>query len=178
MESLLTLDLAGRLGFCKWKPGLAPKIGTFKLPDVIDDNFGKRLSTYRKWLVGVIEAEEVEHCVYEDNIMVPGRDNLRKLKLMISLTMITEEVCHSKNIGCSSVSIGEWRKHYLGSGKYSTEQAKEYAMNKAKTAGFNPQHHDAAEALGIMDYVADVWHIKKDWPDSNIFGGLLGKPRA
>ena len=177
MKGLLTLDLAGRLGFCKWNPGHSPVIGTYLLPEVVDGSYGKRCWTYRQWLLKTIKQVGAEVCVYEENIITP-RDTVHKLKLNMSLTMITEEVCHEMKVSCYSVAISEWRKHYLGNGKYPTSEAKEYAMNRAKASGFSPLHDDAAEALGIMDYTADLLKIKKDWPDSNIFGGLLGKPQA
>ena len=177
MKGLLTLDLAGRLGFCRWNPGASPYIGTYLLPEPVDKCYGRRNSTFRQWLIKTIQTHEIELVVYEENIIIPKRDNLNRLKLAIGLTMITEEVCFSQNISCSTAAISQWRKHYLGSGGYSTEQAKEYCMNKAQAAGFKPQHHDAAEALGIMDFTADMLKIQKDWPDSNIFGNILFDPR-
>lgn len=178
MKGILTLDLASRLGFCKWNPGQTPKIGTYLLPEVQNDSYGKRSWTYRQWLLKALKETEAELCVYEKNLLVPKRDTVHKINLSCSLVMITEEVCYEMKVRCASVPVREWRKHYLGHGDYPTEEAKEYAMNRAKAAGFNPQHHDAAEALGIMDYTADLMKLRKDWPDSNIFGGLLGKPQA
>lgn len=170
-SGILTLDLASRLGFCIWNPGTRPTIGTYKLPEVARGSYGKRNSFFRQWLIKAIEKNNITTCIYEDNLCLPT-DTVHKLKLLYSLTMITEEACFDLGVQCASVGVGQWRKHYLGAGNYPTDQAKEYAMKKARNSGFEPKHHDAAEALGIMDYAADHFRIKRDWKNANFFGGI------
>ncbi len=148
------------------------------MPEVQNHSYGKRSFVFRQWLLKTLEETEAELCVYEKNLLIPKRDTVHKINLSCSLAMITEEVCYEMKVSCYSVAISEWRKHYLGRGDCPAEEAKECAMNRAKAAGFNPQHHDAAEALGIMDYTADLMKLRKDWTFSNNFGGLLRKPKA
>lgn len=177
-KSILTLDLARRFGFCKWKPGQRPIIGTYTLPEPYAKvGIGNMLAAYEEWLEKALVAGQIDFVIYEKQILNHHGAKMTGFETafqLMNLGGLTEKVCYQRGIRCATVQVKEWRKHYLGNAGYSTAEAKRLAMQKAEAAGFTPQYDDAAEALGIADYVADTLKIKRDWPNATVFGGLCG----
>jgi len=175
-KSILTLDLARRFGFCKWAVGQRPTIGTYKLPAPdAQRGIGNYLAAYADWLEKVIKTEGVDFVCFERQILNHAGAKMTGFETAYQLMNLggqTEKICFDHDIRCATVQVKEWRKHYLGNAGYSTKRAKELAMQKAISSGFNPQHDDAAEALGIADYVAEMCGIKRDWPIGCVFGKL------
>jgi len=174
-KSILTLDLARRTGFATWRPGSLPEIGTYTLPEPIG-GIGLYLQKYEDWLRSMCARRAVDCLVFEAQILIHGGKNKTGFEVayqLMNLGGTTEKVCQDLNICCSKVQVTEWRKHFLGSSHHRTKDAKDLAMKKARACGFDPKHHDAAEAFGILDYTAAVFDMKTDWPDANIFGGRV-----
>lgn len=174
-NSLLTLDLATRSGFCHWNPGVMPTIGSKDMSWAWDD-LGKFLHCYEKWLRKFLVENHVDWVTFEAPILVRKgykTTSIQTAYKLMNLCGTTERVCFDMDVVCSEVRVSEWRKHFLGHGGYPTEQAKKMCMERAFAAGLNPKFHDEAEAFGIMDYTADQLEIKKQWRD----GGLLGLMR-
>lgn len=176
-KSILCLDLATALGFCHWNPGSMPTIGSKDMA-WIGGNLGKLLFFYEKWLREFIIKEDVDWVTFESpfikpvTLRSPGTPKVTAMRLM-NLCGIVERICYELKIPCSEVTVGQWRKHFIGRGDYPTDQAKEMAVQRVTAAGYEVKVHDEAEAFGIMDYVADELRIPKQWKD----GGLLGLMR-
>lgn len=166
-KSLLTLDQATLSGFCNWKPGTQPVLSSLDL-GFVSDNLGRFISVFEKNLRKNIEENQVDYICFESPILIRMGKKSTGLNVAMKLYNLVgtiEKVCSDLMIPCAEVQVGEWRKHFLGSGGYSTEQAKQHAVNKCRAAGFDPKCHDEAEAFGIMDYVATLKSLKKNWPE-------------
>ncbi len=164
MSSYLTLDLATMSGWCLWKPGQMPTIGTSDLNLWYSHDYPKALAIHYKRMKNLIEENDVDFVCYERPLMM-RTDNQSKLQKMYGLSNIIQLLEGELEFTAKFVSVPEWRKHVLGHGQLSTQVAKDKAMAIAKGCGLNPKTHDAAEAFCIMDYLADIRKEKKDWID-------------
>lgn len=164
------MDLATRSGFCNWGPDRQPTIGNKDLSHASSE-VGRYLSIYEKWLIENITENKVDCVVFEAPILIrmgkktTGIETAYKL---MNLAGSTERVCWDLDVMCSSVQVSEWRKHFLGSGGYPTDQAKAMCVEKCKAIGLDPKYHDEAEAFGIMDYATAILRLEKPWPDSGL----------
>lgn len=167
-HSFLTLDLATMSGFCNWKPGSAPIVSSSDLSTWYAHDYAKALAIHYKRLKKNIEENEVTHVCFEKPIML-RTDSAVKLRKIFGLSNTIELLCGQLEIECSEAVISQWRSHVLGHGQLPTEEAKKRAMSIAKGCGLDPKTHDAAEAFCIMDYIADIKRLKKDWPETYLF---------
>jgi Holliday junction resolvasome RuvABC endonuclease subunit len=172
MKTILTLDLARRLGWCLWKTGTKPTIGTYQLPgpDKLA-GVGPMLVRYEKWLGDMIADNDVDFICYEKQIITRG---MNKNFQLINLGGMTEKLAFENTATVCTVAVNEWRKHFIGNGGYPGKEAKRLAVQKVENLGYTVEHDDAAEAFGICDYVADQLRIKRDWPNVTFFDGLAG----
>lgn len=164
MSSFLTLDLAKMSGWCLWKPGQMPTIGNSDLSLWYKHMYPKALAIHFKRMKKLIEENEVTHVCFEKPLML-RTDNAFKLRKIFGLSNTVELLCGQLEIGCSEAVISQWRKHVLGDGRLKTDEAKRRAMNIAIGCGLDPKTDDAAEAFCIMDYLADMKRLDKDWPE-------------
>lgn len=168
MISILTLDMATLSGLCNWQPGSMPVLSSSDLSTWYSHDYAKALAIHEKRLLKNIEKYKVTHICFEKPIMM-RTDNLVKLRRIIGLSNIVELIDGRTDIICYEAVISQWRKHVLGHGQLSTDEAKRRAMNVACGVGLDPKCHDEAEAFCIMDYTADNMRLKKDWPEPFLF---------
>lgn len=167
-ETFLTLDLATLSGVCIWTPGTQPVISSSDLSTWYSHNYAKALAVHYKRTKKLIEENEVTHVCFEKPISL-RTDSTEKLRKVFGLSNTIELLCGQMRITCSEAIISQWRKHVLGHGVLPTFEAKRIAMNIAQGVGLDPKSHDEAEAFCIMDYMADILKIKKDWPEPYLF---------
>lgn len=170
-SSILCLDQATNTGFSHWEVGVRVEIGSHNL-SWCGDNIGKFLSHYEKWLRALMIEKKVDYLCFEAPIL--NRKGLKitsieVAKKLLSIATLIEKLCWELDVRCSHVESGQWRKHFIGSGGYPTEQAKDMAMKKCRACGFSPKNHDEAESFGILDFIATLLNLPKDWKTEGAF---------
>lgn len=169
--SILTLDLATTTGWAISQGGAEPDSGFVKFPDTGVD-YGRFLNVYDRWLVKKITENNIDFAAYEEPV---GTRNLRTSMRLQNLAGHTEFRCTKMKVKCVCVPIPTWRKHFIGRGtgfKKLKLDPKVMAVDACLERGWNPEIHDEAEALGILDYVFAKLEMSKVWPDAGLFAGV------
>jgi hypothetical protein len=103
--------------------------------------------------------------------------NEETLFTLLGLAAHVESFCAAKRIRrVNEIHQATWRKHFLGRmprGKKSAD-LKAMAMERCRQLGFAPATHDAAEAIGILEYQLNNLGITTPWQDRAVFGAILG----
>jgi hypothetical protein len=135
-----------------------PKWGVEKL-GMSSSNEGMIYATAAKRVRTLIEwgAEKV---FFEEPIHLPT-DKLQLLYLTIGVPAIIMLTCQEAGVPCACVPIDEWRNRFLGTKRAPpglnqraarTSWFKDKAISTCLQRGWLVEDHNAAEALGIMDY--------------------------
>lgn len=171
---ILALDLAGRLGWARWKPGMTdPAYGTARLPV---KSRGQTFAAFRDWLTDKCLADRIEHIALEAVFVAPGRESA--LERLYGLKGIAEEVAFRRNIEVVTVNQGEWRKRFMGVVKAPAsirekadrrEWLKQKAKDQCTARGWSVTTSDEADALGIL-----VFERSRLFPEWGAEGTLFG----
>lgn len=162
-NSLLTIDQATRSGFCLWEPGSLPVLSSLDL-GYCNGDLGHIMSAFERHLRTNLKQNNVDYVCYETPLLM-RTDTRDKLTRLYGFVTIIEKLCHNLNIPCHRIDVPTWRKTFLGSAKLPTKEAKASCMIKCDQIGLKYEGHDECEAFGIMDYIATLKSLKKDWPE-------------
>lgn len=97
--------------------------------------------------------------------------NAESVRLHLGLASTVELFAYTKRCGAVRwVNMATWRRFFLGPTPKGEKRPKGFdlkflAIRRCKELGFNPQKHDDAEALGILDYALDAEDIRVPWHD-------------
>jgi hypothetical protein len=167
--SLLALDLSIRsTGFAFWSDGMAkPAYGTWELAGDIDHAPRAFVRLHRR-LKDINDATPIDVIAFEEAIpphMLHGNTNAKTVTAAAGLAAHVMSFGEALGIRYRAVSIGAWRRHFIGSQPRGTKTAdfKHLAMQRCRELGFNPAEHDAAEACGLLDYEMSVEGILPPW---------------
>lgn len=160
MIKVLALDIA--LNRTGWAVGTAdgapPSWGVFETVNW-DGNEGQNLADFEQLLRSF---GGLTHLVYE-HIFVNVKNGGKQFQFngtdgQISLKAIALLHCHHQKIAIRKVAIDDWRKRFLGLNRRPKDAPrdegywKRLALHAAARRNWFCEHHDSAEALGIMDY--------------------------
>ena len=170
---ILALDLSSRTGWALWSPGAEPEYGSEHFSRTGAD-VGAFLAEFDAWLAGAFDQWGPDLVVYEQPILA-SMTNITTLRKLYGLAGVTEMHCHQRDprVACREVPIQKWRKHFIGRGsgfKKAGKDPKAECIRVCRERRFEPQDDNAADALGILDYTADLLGLPKDWPDMGLFG--------
>lgn len=121
---------------------------------------GLRLNAWRQFLEARIDDHSVT-CIAMELPFIDGKAfNFNGTVAVLQMQGIALQLAHARGIRAAGVAIPSWRAHWLGQAiapkhlaqKERTPWLKEQAMRRAADRGWYVQHHDEAEALGIMDF--------------------------
>ena len=121
---------------------------------------GAELSEWRAFLAAKIEAHGIGYLALETLTVPPAEFSYEGHVPMAQMHGVAAELASDLKIRCGEVAISTWRKHWLGVGfapksvahDGRTAWLKQAAIKQCLTRDWYVQHHDEAEALGIMDY--------------------------
>lgn len=163
MTVVLALDIAMHrtgwaLGGDDWEK---PRWGTFET-ERWADNEGKNLNRFREWLDSVGNTFALTHVVLEEVFVNVGREGVafqfNGTQAQMMLSGVALEWAYSRKLGAAQVGIDDWRKRFLGLNRKPKDfrSDKNYwktlALKVAAQRNWYCEHHDEAEALGILDY--------------------------
>jgi hypothetical protein len=167
--SIVALDLSIRsTGWAMWKAGEPlPSYGTWELAGDIDHAARAFVRLHRN-LQELHRQDAITTLAFEEAIpphMLHGNTNAKTVTAAAGLAAHAMSFGEALGIRYRAVSIGAWRRHFIGSlpRGTKTEAFKHLAMMKCRELGFNPAKHDAAEACGLLDYQMSVDGILPPW---------------
>lgn len=155
----LCLDLATVFGAAVGSPreGVVWH-GTVKLPKT-DEDIGKFLRAYRRWLAAAIEEHHPGEIVYEMPIL-PATVGLWPVRKLNGLCGVTEMIAGDYEVPTFEANLFDIRRHFLGVAKApkSIEGAdrrrwlKDKTIAECRARGFKPDTDNDADALALLSY--------------------------
>lgn len=157
---ILALDIATTTGWARWDSGLnRPHAGEFKLKS---SDEAKRFAEFSTWLRAKMVADGIDHLAIE--MPVPQRSgltNLSTLQTLHGLRGIAMAIAGAVNIPVLEVNTQEWRQHFVGQRtapksvpvKQRSAWWKRQCLDRCEQMGWPVKGHNAADAMGVLDYV-------------------------
>lgn len=167
----LALDLSKTsAGWAHWAPGMdLPACGTWELGSGILTSPGRVFMRLHQRMNDIQTVTPLTSISYETplylDVWQPAAHKEAHL-LLVGLAAHVESYCDALGIRiCRSVSMATWRRHFIGKMKRGTKSAelKDFAMQRCRELGIKPSRHDAAEAVGILDYAMHLEGIEAPW---------------
>jgi len=163
----MILDQATTTGFALWVPGSRPVTGAFTIPSTGRD-VGAFLAEFEYWFEGVREQWKINFVAFELAFMRFNTHQLTGQKLF-GLMAFIEYLCQRAGIKCVVVNNTDWKKHFTGKGGGKSKEMKSMVMLACIERGFAPKSQDEADAIAMMDYIAHIYELPRDWPDGALF---------
>ncbi|WP_334656979.1 hypothetical protein [Sphingomonas panaciterrae] len=175
MTAYLALDLSKTsTGFALWHSGLdKPVTGIWQLGSAITSPGTVFLRLHQRMhehhVVTPLTAVAYEKPRHLDGFNV--QSNAEAHFLAVSLAGHVESYCEAKSIRVvndrNGIGIHQatWRRHFIGKMPRATASAqlKGMAVARCRQLGIDVIRHDAAEAVGILDYLLDCERIMPPW---------------
>lgn len=151
MTSFLALDLATRLGWAHWAPGLLVPVSGAR-QDAGHSNLGLFLDRYERWLLDKMAALDPEIVVFEAPI-VSKKTTLAVTRKLFYLQAVTE-LCCRRPVGrrCFSANVGAIRAHFVGSAKGKSDVIKRLIQDQCRRRNWPFADDNEADALAVLDY--------------------------
>jgi hypothetical protein len=169
VEHFVALDLSLKsAGFASWSEDQErPVSGCWTLADGLSWAARGYIRLQRN-LADLHKIKPITSIVYEDSLpaeKLHGQTNRDTLKALVGLTEHVESFAEAFGIKSRYTNQATWRRHFLGSMKRGTKtpDLKAFAMQRCRDLGFEPQKHDEAEALGILDYSVSLAGLTPPW---------------
>lgn len=195
MSILLALDLSTIAGFAYWRPGMErPRYGRWELPANVGDETERVTLALRRKMrdYHAIESFEAGTVIIERAIKKPT-DKLHTLEILLGLAMEASTTARDLGAVPRVIDNGDMVKHWTGArdfpGKTADERRKTrkaYSMKAAAAKGWKPADHNAADALGLLDYYVHLWKVAVPWDcrpcpspaflDLKLAGKIVGDP--
>lgn len=174
MQTFVALDLSIRsTGFAIWSEGQEkPAAGTWSLAPSIEWA-GRAFVRLHKNLLDLHRVSPIDDLVFEEAIppfMLQGHTNAATVAAAAGLAAHAMSFAEAIGAKWRPVGIAAWRRHFIGKMPRGTKtpDLKHMAMKRCRELGFDPDKHDAAEALGLLDYQLHGAGITPPWRSQNI----------
>lgn len=166
MSLLMALDLATVCGMALWKPGMpGPRYGRWELPAGVGDEIELVFLALRRKMhdYAALESFDGGTVVIEAPLLLHHRDSKRQARLLLGLA--NEAATTARWFGAlpRDVDHQTMMAHWVGHGRLGSAEGKKYSMLAAQARGWAPKCHNAADALGLLDYYAYTWKIEVPW---------------
>lgn len=150
-----------------------PAHGTWELAPSID-YAARAYVRLHKALLDLNRLEKIECLVFEEAIPAHQlHGNTNALTIRAAAGLATHAESFSEAIGCRyhEVPIAAWRRHWIGKMPRGTgtPDLKHFSMRRCRQLGFEPQKHDEAEAIGLLDYQLTIEGVTPPWRDQFLF---------
>lgn len=159
MTTALALDQSTKMGWAIGSTdGSRPVFGVETFSTRGSDE-GPLWLAYEKWLDNVIFEQRIGAIFFEQTFLPPNSGFDSRYK-QFGFTIITQLVAARAAIPAKQILISDWRGRFIGTsrapaglkGDHARRWFKDQALKGAAERGWYTDSHDAAEALGILDY--------------------------
>lgn len=124
---LLALDIGKKhTGWACGAAGEKPRFGTFKMPEVFDeDDHGPLGAAFENWLLDMCAVHRPAILSYEAPFPLAARRNdggrqettFNTARIQLGLAFLTEKIARQRRIECFEAHIQTVRAHFCGSGR-------------------------------------------------------------
>ncbi|MCG2597376.1 crossover junction endodeoxyribonuclease RuvC [Achromobacter insuavis] len=144
--NILALDLGTKTGYAVRRRDGAMRYGTVDFTPRKSWTPGQRWARFRGWLADTVATFQIDAVVYER--VVFGHSSAASSDVYGGFKALVELAADTHSLTLSSVAVPTVKKHFTGSGRAD----KDAMMAQAKARGFNPDSHNAADALAILHW--------------------------
>jgi Holliday junction resolvasome RuvABC endonuclease subunit len=144
--NILALDLGTKTGYALRRRDGAMRYGTMDFTPRKSWTPGQRWARFRGWLADMVATFQIDAIVYER--VVFGHSSAASSDVYGGFKALVELTADTHNLTLSSVAVPTVKKHFTGSGRAD----KDAMMAQARVRGFNPDSHNAADALAILHW--------------------------
>lgn len=157
----LALDAATKCGWALWAPGMTkPAHGVFRLPPDADE-LGRPLEVLRSNLRDLHNLHGLTHIWYESPIV--RHPNIKTIQKLCAMTGMIEWMSYKLDAHCRQVMQQSWRKYFFNIGTGKTEILKRAAIEACHLRGWEPADDNAADALGILEFMLTSLRVDFPW---------------
>ncbi len=139
-KSILALDLASTTGWCWGEPGQRPWLDSVQLAP--GGSVGERCCALVDWLDDSSQTFRPDLIVFEAPLPRGQHSGIQAGRIALGLAAACEMFGVRKAIRCTEGNVNQARKHVLGRGNAT----KDDAVAACRAAGLTPSTHDAADA--------------------------------
>ena len=163
MTCVLSLDIAmGRTGWAVGQPAADARFshGVFETENW-SGNEGRNLVAFRKHLESLRSLYPLTHVAIEQvfvDVRKASRFQFNGTQGQMMLSGVALEWACRSSIRAVEVNIDDWRMRFLGLNRRPKDHKsddnywKNTALRRAAELNYYCQHHDEAEAIGILDF--------------------------
>ncbi len=144
--NILALDLGTKTGYALRRRDGAMHYGTMDFTPRKSWTPGQRWARFRGWLADMVATFQIDAIVYER--VVFGHSSAASSDVYGGFKALVELTADTHNLTLSSVAVPTVKKHFTGSGRAD----KDAVMAQARVRGFNPDSHNAADALAVLGW--------------------------
>lgn len=171
MRRFLALDQSlSSSGFAVWDEGDdLPRSGVWAGGNSIATRAHAFIAMHRE--IGALHRERpITAIAFEQPIKTPS-DKVEKLIGLYGLAAHIESIAHIKLIPVSVIAARSWRATFIGKEAHGvgSERAKRMAVERCRHFGLDPETHDEAEAVGILDHYLHTIKIIPPWRAAHPF---------
>lgn len=176
---VLALDLSvSSTGWALYELGREnPSYGIWKLADGLDhvDRAFVRLS---KHVMDLHKLHALTHVTFEEPLppgkLATGTSTVETIEAQVGLASQVMRFAAARGVNWSKTPIDRWHKHFIGQIRNPKKQTdergrkikqptlKDLCVARCRELGWSPGRHDAADALGVLDYT--LWRLGIDRP--------------
>lgn len=147
--NILALDLGTKTGYALRRRDGAMRYGTVDFTPRKSWTPGQRWARFRGWLADTVATFQIDAVVYER--VVFGHSSAASSDVYGGFKALVELAADTHHLTLSSVAVPTVKKHFTGSGRAD----KDAMMSQARFLGFNPDSHNAADALAILSWAVE-----------------------
>lgn len=163
VETILALDLATTTGWCVGQAGGKPTYGSHRIAPQ-GAGSGEVFGQFLKWLHDMVAVHSPRVIVYEAPLapsLLRGKTNADTARRLFGLPAITEAIAYRMGVPVIlEASVQDVRGHFIGTRNMPGDEAKRAVIARCRQLGYDPQTHDAADALALWDYCAAMRNPK------------------
>lgn len=176
---VLTLDIAkGNTGWAIGNPQMkSPGWGCFATEQWENDNEGRELSRFRRFLTDKHKTHGLTHIVHEATYMDATKFSPVGTEAQTMLKGVAHEFAFDNKISITQVAASTWRKDFLGvgtaprplKGRHATVYLKQLCIKTCAERGWYVENDDMADALGLLIYSLSCLDGKFDSQQGPLF---------
>jgi len=141
----LALDLSTRVGWGFGTQSTKPVYGTWVLGD---GGLGRRCSCLANEMEGAIQLFKPDLIILEAPLPAQRQASTHVARIQFGLAAVAEMMAHEWNVRCEEERAEKVRAALFGKARVE----KDKVMSWARSQGWSPPTHDAADALALLVY--------------------------
>lgn len=156
-SSILSLDVATRMGWAFGSPGEYPRSGSVRLapPGSSNGTIGRGML---RWLTDFITVSQPSMIYYEvplDPRHMGRKTTFATARILLGLPFLVETIAEARGIfKLREAGVQDVRKHFCGTARPADK--KQAVLARCRQLGWKPEDDNAADALALWDFACAI----------------------